>query len=200
MSFWTVPIDPPGNITISSPDASTLRIEWIPPSNTLHRTTPYNITGYIIFYRNIRGTSSLDYSRYATDGNTTTANLTGLTAGSTYIVRILSCTRDGNGVASRGIEIATLELCKSKLNWFLIYWLVYDTLKCRSNVVAKVLYWYSWFYSLLVSLKFDISPVFATYFFLIFILKTIFLYVIFFIFDVCSLLKFTDIEVEMLNN
>ena len=108
----TVPIDPPENITITSPDATTLRIEWHPPFTTI--STPYSITGYILFYRNIRETSSLDYSKYATNDTTTTADLTGLAAGTTYIVRILSYTKDGNGVASRGIEFTTQQLCKFK--------------------------------------------------------------------------------------
>ncbi|XP_066913417.1 uncharacterized protein [Clytia hemisphaerica] len=98
-----VPIYPPTNISIQSLDSSTLLVTWEKPFTSSN----YTITGYIVFFRSTFS-SSVDYSKYAT--NHTMASLTGLSAGTEYIVRILSYTKDGNGVASKSITYRTDEL------------------------------------------------------------------------------------------
>jgi len=107
--YSTVPIFPPKNISVISPDPHTLLISWKLPSLNAHLLS--SINGYIIFYRDVEFSSSADYKKHATSD--LHANVTGLRAGTKYVIRVLSYTREGNGVASKHITFTTQEIRKS---------------------------------------------------------------------------------------
>ncbi|XP_057305531.1 uncharacterized protein LOC130642791 [Hydractinia symbiolongicarpus] len=96
-----VPTSPPSNITIRTSSPNSLTILWKDVN-----IRGLEITSYILFYREKSKVSSM-YDTLST--NQTSAVLSGLKAGTRYVVRILASTKSGNGIASKEMVVQTEE-------------------------------------------------------------------------------------------
>ena len=108
---FIVPSTPPPNITLTSNSSTTIRIDWRPIDA---QNTNGNISGYLVFYREVLGTGE-NYDVMATSD--LYAEMENLKPGTEYAVRVLGYNEKGNGIASRLYFERTLVAGKSDFSF-----------------------------------------------------------------------------------
>eukprot|EP00795_Rhopilema_esculentum_P007218 gene7217-12900_t len=100
-----VPSSPPSNMTAVSNDASSIDVSWNEiPSSDQNGV----ITGYLVFYRE---SSATTYTIAAT--TQLKLKIQGLSAATSYSLRVLAYNSNGNGIASELITLTTREKAPS---------------------------------------------------------------------------------------
>ncbi|XP_065060769.1 uncharacterized protein LOC135688019 isoform X3 [Rhopilema esculentum] len=100
-----VPSSPPSNVTAASNDASSIDVSWNEvPSSDQNGV----ITGYLVFYRE---SSATTYTIAATAQ--LKLKIQGLSAATSYSLRVLAYNSNGNGIASELITLTTREKAPS---------------------------------------------------------------------------------------
>lgn len=109
---FLVPTSPPRNITIRTSSPNWLTTSW----NEVH-IRGLEITAYILFYREKAKVSSM-YDKLST--NQTSLVLSGLKAGTRYVLRLLASTKSGNGIATKPMVVETKEDGRDTSSMFVI--------------------------------------------------------------------------------
>ena len=67
----------------------------------------YQLQGYRVYYTTDQSQPVASWSMQEVDGGNRMATITGLTAETTYIIRVLSYSSTGNGPLSRQLQVRT---------------------------------------------------------------------------------------------